>query len=64
MTNEAAVFEGNLIGVKPVMSRGVYIFHIEVPEEQADQALKAIGGLPLAKESRRVAVARITEPAQ
>jgi len=55
----AAAFEGNLIGVKPIMSRGVYVFLIEVPEEAANIALNAIGGLPQAKESRRVAVARI-----
>lgn len=59
--NEPAAFQGNLISVKLVASRGVYVFSIEVDEAFADQALHAIGGLPQAKESRRVAVARISD---
>ncbi len=58
--NNEAVFEGCFVGVKPVKSRGVYVFNIEVSEEMANECLRRIGGLPRASESRHVAVALLT----
>ena len=60
-TDHLCAFEGNLISVKPIASRGVYVFVVEVPEEYANECLRRIGGLPLAKQSHRVAVARIAD---
>lgn len=55
-----AVITGNFADFKLIRSRKVAQFVIEVPIEQADVALAALGGLPNPATETPVAIARLT----
>ena len=46
-----------------IPSRGVYKFTVEIPEDEAGIALNALGGLPVAKSTVWVTIARLQEKA-
>lgn len=61
MTNPAAI-KGTFSGIEPVKTRSVVKFIIEVPYEQADASLQALGGLPQPAKEPWVAVALLKTP--
>lgn len=61
MTNAAAV-AGDFSDFRTVKGRKVCQLIIEIPIEQADAALDALGGIPRPDKSRPVAVARLHSP--
>lgn len=60
-----AAFTAEFADLKIIKSRKTVVICLEVPLEQADHALKVLGGVPNPAESRYVAVARLeTQPAK
>src|SRR4051812_46570220 len=59
MTNDAAVTQGTFADFRLIKGRKVCQLVIEVPIEQADQALAALGGLPQPATEAWVAIARL-----
>src|SRR4051794_33494293 len=59
MSDVPAAIQGTFADFKLVKTRRTVQIVIEVPIEQADQALAALGGLPQPAEEKWVAVARI-----
>lgn len=57
----AAAIAGTFADFKLIRSRGVAQLVVEVPMEQADAALAALGGLPTTATDRWVAVARMQD---
>lgn len=57
----AAAFSGTFADFRIVKTRKLAQFVIEVPLEAADDALKALGGLPRSDQERWVAVARLQD---
>lgn len=58
---EVRAFTGTLGHIKAIQSRQVVQFIIEVPHEQAMQALNKLGGMPNPAQPFAVAVARLME---
>jgi hypothetical protein len=58
-----AVAQGTFADFKLVKTRSAAQFVIEIPLELADQALKALGGVPFPGKEVSVAIARLTEQA-
>lgn len=52
---------GTFAKVEAVPTRGVYKFIVEVPDEQADAALSALGGLPAGGDARWVSIALLEQ---
>jgi hypothetical protein len=59
MTDDAAVTQGTFADFRLIKGRKVCQIVIEVPIEQADQALAALGGLPQPATEAWVAIARL-----
>lgn len=57
--NDAAVTQGTFSDFRLIKGRKCAQIVIEVPIEQADQALAALGGLPQPAEEKWVAIARL-----
>lgn len=55
--SDLAAFQGTFFKVTPLQGGKASVFHIEVPQERTDAALKALGGWPDAANPKWVAVA-------
>jgi hypothetical protein len=62
--NDAAVTQGTFSDFRLIKGRKCAQIVIEVPIEQADQALAALGGLPQPAEEKWVAIARLETKAK
>ncbi len=58
MTKPAAIM-GTFADLKIIKTRKLAQFIIEIPIEKADEALRALGGIPMSDQERWVAIARI-----
>ena len=58
MSKPAAIM-GTFADLKIIKTRKLAQFIIEIPIERADEALRALGGIPMSDQERWVAIARI-----
>lgn len=58
----AAAISAAFADIQMIKSRNVMVFKFEVPLEQADAALTALGGVPLPGQEKWVAIARMESP--
>ena len=61
---DAAAYAGVFADMKIIKTRSVAQFIVEIPIEQADAALAAMGGVPQAGREKPVAIARILQNVQ
>ena len=62
MTDQPAAIKGTFSEIKFVKTRKICQIVIEIPIEQADEALAVLGGVPRPDAERWVAIARLSEP--
>lgn len=63
MNKPAAAIKGTFSDFRIIRGRKVAALVIEIPLEEADAALKALGGVPIAESERWVAIARLNPKA-
>lgn len=54
-------FKATFAKINPIMTREVVQFIFEVPTDQADNALKLLGGMPRSRDERWCAIARLDD---
>jgi hypothetical protein len=59
MTADQMAFKAAFAKINPIMTREVVQFIFEVPTDEADAALKLLGGMPKSRSERWCAIARL-----
>lgn len=58
---EAAAIKATFADIQTIKSRGMLVLKFELPIEQADAALRALGGVPIPGTERWCGIARLTD---